>query len=269
MLKYQPGDINNDGFDDILIGEPGYTEPGSQNSVGQAYIFFMEINKRPGTITDISTFSDPEFSKSIELVDIDETVYVEVTGTDSDNSMKNLAEIYVKSEYLDPNGISVLLTETAESSGIFRGSFFVTSTSHQSHSWIGVKDIDELTLISVENPGLNIKLPVGPRIKIQELGLLDGDGQDGYTIYTGYKPYTIKINVNNALGCNDLDSVYLNWNVLDPLNSQLSTIRLGWHKNTDTFEIADAPEGWLSLYEPLSECIDGQNNYILFLSLYH
>jgi len=265
--RYQPGDINDDGFDDVLIGVPGYSVPGNSDTYGQGYIFFMEINKRPTSINRLSTYSDPEYSKSIEKVDLDELVFVEVQGDDQDPARKNLAEIYVKSKNYDTNGISVLLTETSENSGIFRGSFYVTTKTHQSHNWIGCYDIDELTLISSENPGLTKHLPVGPRVKIKDIALIDGSGADARTIYNEHKTYTLKILVNNALGCSDLNSVILGWEVSEPGKEQKERIKLAWHSSSEKFEIISAPVNWLSFYEPRTECFTNQNNYVLFFNL--
>ncbi|UCH89143.1 MAG: FG-GAP repeat protein, partial [Thermoplasmata archaeon] len=275
--RYQPGDINGDGFDDLLIGEPGYSEVNSR--IGQCYLFFLGINKRPSTTTKLTTYSDPAYTQTIDQVNQNETIYLEVLGEDSDPSRRNLAEVFVKSKHYDPIGITVRLFETDNNSGVFRGYVHVMDSTHLSNSWIGTESIDEITLISVENTDLTKQLPVGPRIRIDNLDLIDGDGPDGNTIYCGLKPYSIKVIVNDALGRKDIESVKLSWQVADSEDRdgssgrseeqppEIHTITLAWFQENDNFTIIEAPEGWLSLVESVSQSTSDQNIYELYFNV--
>jgi hypothetical protein len=258
---YGPGDINGDGFDDLLIGEPGFSAV--ETKLGQSYLFFLEINTRPNTVDRISTYANPSYTQTLEKVNIFETIYLEIEGEDSDQYRRNVAELQISSKYYDPNGIIVPLIETDNNTGMFRGLVHVTNISHESHQWIGAKTTDVLTISSIENPELTKKLAVGPRLKIEDVSLIDGDGPDAKTIYTGLKPYTIKVTSTSSLGCYDFDKIEIGW-IIEDLGQP---IRMVWTQSDDSFEILNAPEGWLEFAEPSSIENTENNCYEIYFRL--
>ncbi len=73
-------DVNGDGFDDILIGANWNDEGGSK--AGQTYLIAGFRLTEPSEVYSIDTYSDPLFSKKIDKIDIDETIYIELVGQD-------------------------------------------------------------------------------------------------------------------------------------------------------------------------------------------
>ncbi|MDD5456097.1 MAG: glycosyl hydrolase family 8 [Candidatus Margulisbacteria bacterium] len=123
----------------------------------------------PRYIRKINLFSDPGYKKPINLAQalMQEDVYVEVTGKDSspDTFDKFSLRAETSDKYPGCHDIDVELLETAENSGIYRGSFKIGVQSDPSHGIIGAAEGHQVKLYSDVNKGLIKRLQVG-RFKI-------------------------------------------------------------------------------------------------------
>ena len=103
--------------------------------------------------TDVSTlsFKTGDFSTDFTGdVDIGDNLYIELVGTDANNTSVDSAMVTITSSITDPNGISVQLLESAAGSGIYRGVVTVGETSNTSTGTIGVSSsaVETITVIS-------------------------------------------------------------------------------------------------------------------------
>jgi len=89
-------------------------------------------------------------------VGIGDNLYIELVGTDADNTSIDSAMVTITSSITDPNGISVQLLESAADSGIYRGVVIVGETSDSSTGTIGVcsSAVETITVISDIEPGM-------------------------------------------------------------------------------------------------------------------
>ncbi len=88
-----------------------------------------------------------------EAVNTGDTLYLQLVG--SDNDAEEIGEIYINlsSSYVDPDGFLVPLTETAASSGIYRGKAEIQEQSSPATLTIGAAQAGEiLTAVSEDDP---------------------------------------------------------------------------------------------------------------------
>ena len=71
------GDINGDGFDDLLLGAP-YADPGGENAAGEAYVIFG--GDFPDSVENLGTIGDDVFS----ITGVDKQIY-SLGGNDTVN----------------------------------------------------------------------------------------------------------------------------------------------------------------------------------------
>jgi len=138
------GDVNGDGYDDIIIGAYGNDANGID--AGATFLIFPDLNAGPVSVNSIRTYSDAKYSKEISKARVLNTIFIEMDGTDGDPNRSNIALIKITSEKGDASGFQLRLYETGPATGKFRGQFKVNYMTHAEEDWIKALPVDKITL---------------------------------------------------------------------------------------------------------------------------
>ncbi len=115
------GDLNNDGISDLLIGSNGF-----DSNNGRAFLY--QLNSITiANATAINIYSDETYSTEVTSAEINDRIYIEVTGNDPDASKINTIEITVQSG-TSTKDLTLFGIETAINSGIYRTNFLIVGT---------------------------------------------------------------------------------------------------------------------------------------------
>ena len=163
------GDVNGDGYDDILIGAYQYT-CGSDDNVGKTYMLSNDLNKFP------------EVVNSIELEQINSYIdylNIRLIGEDSSADSIDLAEVKINST-TDPNGIELKLIETGLNTGIYEGKVrLITTSSSELSKRLKINYNDEIDVIYKKNTSNNASIFINTYHRI----LINGN--DNFTVPNG------------------------------------------------------------------------------------
>lgn len=152
------GDVNGDGNDDIMIGAPGNNEGGV--GAGQAYLIFPDTNFKPISIDSIKAYSDEKYSFETDRAFENDTIFIELHGTDSNPNTNDVTLIKVASSLSDNKGFIMKLIETEKNSGVYRGNFNIKELSSESNHWIKASIGESVTVTSVQDPTKNIPIAI-------------------------------------------------------------------------------------------------------------
>jgi len=158
------GDLNGDGFDDILIGAP--LNDDSHNNAGKIYVIFPDHNDYPTAISGLVAYSDKKCSQELLFPERNSSVYLELRANDRDASRKNIAEVFVSSHICPGRRISLLLHETDDASGIFRGNLTIANRTHKRYKWINATDGGWVQITSRQDPTKFVNLSIGQGLPI-------------------------------------------------------------------------------------------------------
>jgi predicted transcriptional regulator len=161
------GDVNADGFDDILIGISMNDESG--NDAGQVYLIFPDLDLGPNVVNSVKVYSDPSFNDEIDIVEIGDTVYVELIGTDKNSSHFDNAAINISSDISSPEGFWFYLLETGFNTGKYRGSFRIWDRTHRHLKLINATIGENITISSVTDPTKYSKTLVSISVQLRPL----------------------------------------------------------------------------------------------------
>ncbi|MCK5560900.1 MAG: FG-GAP repeat protein, partial [Thermoplasmata archaeon] len=139
------GDVNGDGYDDMLVDSP------KSYSYGKTFLAFYYVDIVPTSINSISLYADYNFLIKTSEGFINQTIFVELDGIDGDTSTINIAKVTVNSSLIDPTGIDLKLRETGVNTGKYRGQFKISNISSQYYSWIGAIGGETITVCSVKD----------------------------------------------------------------------------------------------------------------------
>jgi len=191
------GDVNGDGYDDILIGAV-YDEEGGTDA-GQTYLIFPDHNSRPMSISSVKAYSDDEYSQEITNAYVGNKIFLELTASDGDGR-KNIAEVWVKGSSNPNKRFRLRLLETGENTGTFRGNITIANRTHDRYRWINVSGSGWVEISSMKDPTILINLSVRPGIYLETrptIVYLSED--DNYSIHfntTGEKPESWTLDTN-------------------------------------------------------------------------
>jgi len=152
------GDVNGDGYDEILIGAPHYL---NGQELGKTYLISVDSNFKPGSIESIKAYSDNSYSIEVKYALQNEEIFVELRGVDGNISRNDTALVKVISTATDPIGFILRLRETGKSTGIYRGNFTIKNKTHKSHFWIGAADGETVKISSVQEPTKYVNITIG------------------------------------------------------------------------------------------------------------
>jgi hypothetical protein len=160
------GDVNGDGYSDILIGAPG-DEDGGGASAGQTYLVFEKTNQPPSVVTSVKAYSDGTFSSKITNATIDDTVYIELVGTDTNASSIDRAFVQVTSNVSDTKGFTMRLTETGKNTGKYRGDITIKDRTWVPDRWINATYGESVKIASVQTPLKNATVNVSMKMVLR------------------------------------------------------------------------------------------------------
>ena len=108
----------------------------------------------PDSVSSVNFKTSDFESNYTGNVSIGDSLFIELIGMDADNNLLDSATVLLKSNVTDPQGISIVLLETSEDSGIYRGTGYVSENSNASIATIGVSPAqnETVTVYSTVNP---------------------------------------------------------------------------------------------------------------------
>jgi hypothetical protein len=171
------GDINGDGYDDLIIGAPANDE-GPGNDAGQTYLVFPDTNLPPSTTTSVKLYSDSAFKTQTNIRGMNETVYVELVGTDGNATRRDIALVRVSSETTNPVGLNLRLMETGLNTGKYRGNFTIRPWSDKDHRCINATPWENITVKSVTDSTKNAIVVLRGTLELFASGPLDKAQED-------------------------------------------------------------------------------------------
>jgi hypothetical protein len=144
------GDVNGDGYDDVLLGEPG--NPGGGIASGAGFLVIPDKNTHPATITSVTAYSDAGYTKTAQYAKVNDTVYVQLVGAGGGNATrKDMVVVTVSSNESAKMGIRLKLMETGVATGSFQGNFTIRDRTHGDYDWIAATGGENLTVRSVDD----------------------------------------------------------------------------------------------------------------------
>ena len=158
------GDVNGEGYDDILIGAYNNDEGGDH--AGQTYLIFPDHNTPPITITSIKAYSDPAYNHEIIYASPLNNVHIELRAQDADPTSANIALVNVTSSEKTPRCITLRLHETGLNTGIYRSDITMATHTHERYRWISATNGGWVNIYSRTDPMKSVNLTIGPALKI-------------------------------------------------------------------------------------------------------
>ncbi len=159
------GDVNCDGFDDILITAFRNNEGGSY--AGQIYLIFPTLSLGPIVVNSVKVYSDAIFTKEIDIAEIGDTVYVELIGTDENTTHVDNAAVNISSTSSSLEGFWLYLLETGFNTGKYRGSFKISDRTHPHLKLINATIGENIMISSVKDKTKNTTILVSTPIQLR------------------------------------------------------------------------------------------------------
>jgi predicted transcriptional regulator len=185
------GDVNADGFDDIMIGAD-YNDEGGNNS-GQVYLIFPKLSYGPPVVNSVKAYSNPAYTDEIEFAEIGDTVYIELNCQDANATHIDNAAVNVSSE-TSPEGFILYLLETGFNTGKYRGSFKIANYTHPHRKLINSALDENITISSVMDPSKSTKFLVSISVQLRPLAdkIKATEDEEYSTLYWtyGFSPVT-------------------------------------------------------------------------------
>jgi len=159
------GDVNGDGYDDILIGAD-YNADGGYRA-GQTYLIFPDHNSPPTTIINVKAYSDASYTYELNFTYQEETIYLELQGLDMNTSRGDIALVNVSSSGRPQRGFTLRLLETDLNTGVYRGSITIANRTHDRYKWINASAGGWVNVSSRQDPSKSVNLNLGLKLRIR------------------------------------------------------------------------------------------------------
>jgi len=158
------GDVNGDGHDDILIGADNNAAGGAGS--GQTYLIFVDKNTKPTNVNSVKAYPDNSYSLGITTASVNDTVFIELRGTDGDQNNNSIALVRVTSSSSDQMGFALRLLETGKNTGIYRGNLTIKDRTRDRDAWIKAFNGETVNITSVQDPSKYCTVLVKPIVKL-------------------------------------------------------------------------------------------------------
>ena len=198
------GDVNGDGYDDILIGAWGDEDGGTW--AGQTYLIFLDANSKPTLISSVKAYSDDTFSIEIPMAKMNDTIYIELQGTDGNVNRKDIAIVNVRSNKSSHIGFNLRLYESGLNTGKYRGNFTIKNRTHDGYHWIKALNAEIITVSSIQDPSKNAAIFVGELVLYPLIDNLNAQEDELYNAYYS------TIDLPNINWLFETNASWLEWN---------------------------------------------------------
>ena len=128
LASIKLGDVYLFGYtesNDLYTTEGVYDESYNGNEDIFVTKLFGGFSSEPKEVYSVSTYKDDNYLIPDSSFNRLDEVFVELRGLDSNNSMKDFARINISFRFSVLGQFSITLRETANDTGIYRGSFIV------------------------------------------------------------------------------------------------------------------------------------------------
>ena len=156
------GDLDGDGYDDIVMSASYY--PGVAPTTGAAFVAFPEHNSQPVSIDTIKAYADPGFTTRTSEAGMNDTVFIELNGTDANITRADIALVSVSSNL--STGFIARLTENGPHTGVYHGKITVKDQTKEERGWIRARPGDIVTVRPVRDPSMSVTVTVRPDLAI-------------------------------------------------------------------------------------------------------
>jgi hypothetical protein len=146
-------DVNGDGYDDVLIAAPNSDAPALDS--GQVYLIFPDSNTKPTSVTSVAAYTDSSYANKVDIAQRNDTVFIELKGTDGDPVNRDLALVKARSDLGDARGFRLKLRETGANTGTYRGNLTLRDRTLLEKRWLKVRWTDVVTITSLQDQTKN------------------------------------------------------------------------------------------------------------------
>ena len=126
---------------------------------------------RPSEVSSVEIFYDSDCSVSIDKCEADQNISIELSGTDSNPSSRNFAFVNVSTERMRGIPIVLLLRETGDNTGLYRGTYTVPGNFSY---------YENLTIFSARDPSVKDDVMVHVHVQIRPLVDLTWVDEDSF-----------------------------------------------------------------------------------------
>ncbi|MCK5773019.1 MAG: FG-GAP repeat protein [Thermoplasmata archaeon] len=165
------GDVNGDGYVDILIGARGDEDGGSY--AGKTYLITGFKITEPLVVYSIEIYSDNGYSTPISAADIGDLIHIEILGLDGNETQQDAAVINVTFRPGSVSMMKVTCIETGDNTGMYRGTFIIPP---------GTIYLDTLNFSSRKDPTKFVHLIIDKPFRPTSISSLKTYHDEGCTI---------------------------------------------------------------------------------------
>ena len=120
-------------------------------------IISIDRPSRPAQVGSISVYSDGSCSTQIDLADVNETIYIEVRGTDANSLTMEHAFVNITGDVTSPLPIVLMMEETGIDTGIYRSPYRIDD---------GMVLLENMTVRSVRSPSVTAMVKIRTHVQI-------------------------------------------------------------------------------------------------------